>query len=64
MLRAGPACGISVVLVDIPLAITAPVERVELREEAGRVVATTTMTGPHVTVVPDPPTGSRLIATR
>ncbi|HSU09168.1 MAG TPA: FtsK/SpoIIIE domain-containing protein [Pseudonocardia sp.] len=55
VLRAGPACGISVVLVDIPLAIAAEVERVELREESGRVVASTTMTGPHVTVVPDPP---------
>jgi DNA segregation ATPase FtsK/SpoIIIE, S-DNA-T family len=55
VLRAGPACGISVVLVDIPLAIAAEVERIELREESGRVVACTTMTGPHVTVVPDPP---------
>jgi DNA segregation ATPase FtsK/SpoIIIE, S-DNA-T family len=55
VLRAGPACGISVVLVDIPLAISAEVEGIELREELGRVVATTTMTGPHVTVVPDPP---------
>jgi DNA segregation ATPase FtsK/SpoIIIE, S-DNA-T family len=55
VLRAGPACGISVVLVDIPLAISAEVERIGLREELGRVVATTTMTGPHVTVVPDPP---------
>jgi S-DNA-T family DNA segregation ATPase FtsK/SpoIIIE len=61
VLRGGPACGISVVLVDVPLTIAASVETVRLREvprEVGgtdRVVASTTMTGPHVTVVPDPP---------
>ena len=61
VLRGGPACGISVVLVDVPLAIAAPVETVRLREVAAvsgpgtRVVADTTMTGPYVTVVPDPP---------
>jgi hypothetical protein len=61
VLRGGPACGISVVLVDVPLAIAAPVETVQLREVPGevtaadRVVARTTMTGPHVSVVPDPP---------
>jgi ABC-type uncharacterized transport system YnjBCD ATPase subunit len=63
VLRGGPACGISVVLVDVPLTIAAPVETVRLQEgavpgggaEATRVVASTTMTGPHVTVVPDPP---------
>jgi S-DNA-T family DNA segregation ATPase FtsK/SpoIIIE len=61
VLRGGPACGISVVLVDVPLTIAAPVETVRFREEvatpgaAARVVASTTATGPHVTVVPDPP---------
>jgi hypothetical protein len=68
VLRGGPACGISVVLVDVPLAIAAPVETVRLRElphEAAttpgrvvapaRVAASSTMTGPHVTVVPDSP---------
>jgi hypothetical protein len=62
VLRGGPACGISVVLVDVPLTIAAPVETVRLREvplpgdaDGSRVVATTTMTGPHITVVPDPP---------
>jgi hypothetical protein len=62
VLRGGPACGISVVLVDIPLTISAPVETVRLQEDpaavagsAAGVVARTTMTGPHVTVVLDPP---------
>src|SRR3954447_7017368 len=57
VLRGGPACGISAVLVDVPLTIAAPVETVRLREAAGpeRVVAITTMTGPHVTVALDPP---------
>ncbi|MBL8926290.1 MAG: cell division protein FtsK [Pseudonocardia sp.] len=60
VLRGGPACGISVVLVDVPLMIAAPVETVRLAEvsvrpPAARVVATTSMTGPHVTVLPDPP---------
>ena len=58
VLSGGPACGISVVLVDVPLTIAAPVETVRLRTvptAPGRIVAETTMTGPHVTVVPDPP---------
>ena len=62
VLRGGPACGISVVLVDIPMTVAAPVETVRLREAPTpspsaipSVVATTTMTGPYVTVVPDPP---------
>ena len=58
VLRAGPACGISVVLVEVPLTIAAPVETVRLREvptTPDQIVAETTMTGPHVTVVPDAP---------
>ena len=57
VLRGGPACGISAVLVDVPLTIAAAVETVRLTEaaEPGRVVATTSMTGPHVSVVLDPP---------
>jgi DNA segregation ATPase FtsK/SpoIIIE, S-DNA-T family len=60
VLRGGPACGISVVLVDVPLTIAAPVESVRVREAPGadgvqRVVADTTMTGSYVTVVPDAP---------
>ena len=31
VLRGGPACGISVVLVDVPLTIAAPVETVRLQ---------------------------------
>jgi DNA segregation ATPase FtsK/SpoIIIE, S-DNA-T family len=48
--------------VDVPMTVAAPVETVRLREAAApgaaaipAVVATTTMTGPYVTVVPDPP---------
>ena len=56
VLRGGPACGISAVLVDVPLTIAAAVETVRLTQaaEPGRVVATTSMTGPHVSVVLDP----------
>jgi hypothetical protein len=56
VLRGGPACGISVVLLDVPMTIAAPVETVRLQAVDGQgVVASSTMTGPHVTVVPDPP---------
>jgi DNA segregation ATPase FtsK/SpoIIIE, S-DNA-T family len=57
VLRGGLACGISVVMLDVPLTIAAPVETVRLRTgdpgTARRTVATTSVTGPHVTVLPD-----------
>ena len=61
VLRGGPACGISAVLVDVPLTIAAAVETVRLKEaaEPGRVVATTSMTGPHVSVVARPVAAAR-----
>jgi hypothetical protein len=47
------------VLVDVPMTIGAPLETVRLHsvpDGAGRAtVAVTSMTGPHVTVTPDPP---------
>jgi hypothetical protein len=59
VLRGGLAAGISVVLLDIPMTIGAPLETVRLESVdtlAGPVtVATTSMTGPHVTTTPDPP---------
>jgi DNA segregation ATPase FtsK/SpoIIIE, S-DNA-T family len=60
VLRGGPACGISVVLVDVPMTVAAPVETVRFREApdpsaTSAVVANSTMTGPYVTVRPDPP---------
>jgi hypothetical protein len=56
--RNGLACGIQLVLVDVPVTISAPVETVALREPArlgDPVTATCTMTGPHATVLLDPP---------
>ncbi len=50
--RSGPACGVQLVLLDVPVAVNAPVEQVRFRPDG---TATTSMTGPWVTVVPDPP---------
>ncbi len=59
VLRGGLACGISLVLLDVPMTIGAPLETLRLHTvdtERGPVtVAITSMTGPDVTVVPDPP---------
>lgn len=52
--RGGPACGVHLVMVDVPVSLSAPVERVVLRADG---TATTSMTGTHVTVVPDEPPG-------
>jgi hypothetical protein len=56
--RNGLACGIQLVLVDVPVTISAPLETVSLREPAqlaDPVTGTCTMTGPHATVTLDPP---------
>ena len=55
--RGGLACGISLVLVDVPMTIGAPLETVRLHSvpDGTGPVAVTSMTGRHVTVVPDPP---------
>lgn len=56
--RNGLAAGIQLVLVDIPMTVSAPVESVTLIEpEAidGPVVARCTMVGPHATVTLDEP---------
>ncbi|MDN5750880.1 MAG: cell division protein FtsK, partial [Pseudonocardia sp.] len=50
--RGGPACGVQLLMLDVPISVNAPVETVRLREDAS---ALTSMTGPHVTVTPDPP---------
>ncbi len=59
VLRGGLAAGISVVLVDVPMTIGAPLETIRLQSvdtgEGSATVAATSMTGPHVTVTPDPP---------
>jgi hypothetical protein len=48
-----------VVLVDVPLSVGAPLETVRLRSaDAGdrpAILATTSMTGPHIVATPDPP---------
>ncbi|MGI9001082.1 MAG: FtsK/SpoIIIE domain-containing protein [Pseudonocardia sp.] len=48
--RGGLACGVQLVLLDVPMTVNAPVETVHLGDD-GRAV--TSMTGPHVTVEPD-----------
>jgi len=56
--RNGLACGIQLVLVDVPVTLSAPLETVTLREPADLaepVTAACTMTGPHATVTLDPP---------
>ncbi len=50
--RGGPACGVQLVLLDVPVTVNAPVERVRFRADG---TATTTMTGPYVSVTPDEP---------
>jgi DNA segregation ATPase FtsK/SpoIIIE, S-DNA-T family len=57
--RNGLACGIQLVLVDVPVAINAPVEHVTLLEPtrswSSPVTARSSMTGEHVTVTLDDP---------
>ncbi|WP_445188291.1 FtsK/SpoIIIE domain-containing protein [Pseudonocardia sp. Cha107L01] len=56
--RNGLACGIQLVLVDVPVTISAPMETVVLREPADLaepVTGTATMTGPYATVTLDEP---------
>ncbi len=57
--RNGLAAGIQLVLVDVPLTLSAPVETLSLIESpplsTGPVAARCTMTGPHATVTLDPP---------
>jgi hypothetical protein len=59
VLRGGLAAGVSLVLLDVPLTIGAPVETVRFRPADATppddVLATTSMTGPYVTMTPDPP---------
>ena len=50
--RAGPACGVHLVMIDVPTTLNAPVETVRLRDDG---TVTSSMTGPHVTVALDPP---------
>lgn len=50
--RDGPACGVQLVLLDVPMTVNAPIETIRV-DDGG--LATTSMTGPHVTVEPDPP---------
>ncbi|MET1075982.1 MAG: FtsK/SpoIIIE domain-containing protein, partial [Umezawaea sp.] len=50
--RNGLACGIVLVIVDIPVTVNSPIETVTLKADQ---TATCTMTGKHVTVALDPP---------
>jgi hypothetical protein len=50
--RGGLACGVQLVLLDVPMTVNAPIETVRLDDSGA---ATTSMTGPYVTVEPDPP---------
>ncbi len=49
--RGGLACGVQLVLLDVPVSVHAAVESVRVRDDG---TATTSMTGPYVTVTPDP----------
>lgn len=49
--RNGPACGVHLVLVDVPMTMNAPVELVRLTPDR----VTCSMTGPYATVTLDPP---------
>ncbi|MCW0212485.1 MAG: FtsK/SpoIIIE domain-containing protein [Pseudonocardia sp.] len=49
--RSGLACGIQLVLLDVPMTVGAPVESVRFTADGVRC----SMTGPHVAVTPDPP---------
>ncbi|HWN35763.1 MAG TPA: FtsK/SpoIIIE domain-containing protein, partial [Pseudonocardia sp.] len=56
--RNGLACGIQLVLVDVPVTISAPMETVVLREPADHaapITGSVTMCGPHATLTLDPP---------
>lgn len=54
--RSGAACGVHLVLLDVPMTMTAAVESLALRADArDRVVGTCSMTGPHTVFEPDPP---------
>lgn len=53
--RGGPACGVHLVLVDVPTRATAGTETISLRGGTTR----TSMTGPHVSVQLDPPLDPR-----
>lgn len=50
--RNGLACGVQLVVVDVPLTVNSPMETVTF---SGPRTARCTMTGPHATVTPDPP---------
>ncbi|MBB5956465.1 hypothetical protein FHS29_003051 [Saccharothrix tamanrassetensis] len=49
--RNGLACGVQLIIVDIPVSVNSPIETVVIAEDQS---ATTTMTGKHVTVALDP----------
>ncbi|HEY2203444.1 MAG TPA: FtsK/SpoIIIE domain-containing protein [Pseudonocardia sp.] len=56
--RNGLACGIQLVLVDVPVTISAPLETVTLHEPTGPadpVTASCSMAGPYASVTLDPP---------
>lgn len=50
--RSGPACGVALVLLDVPMTVNAPVETVALTAEGA---VTCSMTGPYAAVSLDPP---------
>ncbi|TQM15084.1 FtsK/SpoIIIE domain-containing protein [Pseudonocardia kunmingensis] len=50
--RGGLACGVQLVLLDVPMTVNAPVETIRF-DDSG--TASTSMTGQYVTVEPDPP---------
>ncbi|HYH31652.1 MAG TPA: FtsK/SpoIIIE domain-containing protein [Pseudonocardia sp.] len=50
--RGGLACGVQLVLLDVPMTVNAPIETIRVGDSGA---ASTSMTGRYVTVEPDPP---------
>ena len=50
--RNGLACGVQLIVVDVPVTVNSPMEMVEFRDDG---TARCSMTGPFATVTPDPP---------
>lgn len=50
--RNGLACGVQLIVVDVPVTVNSPMEMVDFRDDG---TARCSMTGPFATVTPDPP---------
>ncbi|MEQ3550784.1 FtsK/SpoIIIE domain-containing protein [Pseudonocardia nematodicida] len=60
--RGGIAAGVVLVLLDVPVALRNPVETVTFPDDGADGPVRTSLTGPHVGVVPDPPLPQDLVS--